>query len=67
MTCVDPTDPIILHLSHLRGVALTSLFAEESAAMQSTLEWATTSQPDYSLTICTESQSLLRQLNVGHQ
>ncbi len=58
MTCVDPTDPTILHWSHLRGAAFTSSFAEESAAMQPTLEWVTTNHAGHSLTICTDSHSL---------
>ncbi len=56
----DPTDPTILHQSHLRGAAFTSSFAEVAAAMQLALEWATTTHPEYSLTICTDSQSLLK-------
>ncbi len=38
----------------------TSSFAEEAAVMQLALEWATTNHPEYSLTICTDSQSLLK-------
>ncbi len=60
MTHGDPADPIILHQSHLRGAAFTSSFAEEAAAMQLALEWATTNHPEYSLTICTDSQSLVK-------
>ncbi len=56
----DPADPTILHQSHLRGVAFTSSFAEEAAAMQLALEWATTNHTEYSLTICADSQSLLK-------
>ncbi len=60
MTCGHPADPTILYRSHLRGAAFTSSFAEEAAALQLTLEWATTNHPEYSLTICTDSQSLLK-------
>ncbi len=60
MTCGDPADPTILHQSHLRGEAFTSSFAEEAAAMQLALEWATANHPENSLTICTDSQSLLK-------
>ncbi len=56
----DPTDFATLHQNHLRGAAFTSSFAEEAAAMQLALEWATTDHPEYSLTICTDSQSLLK-------
>ncbi len=56
----DPTDPTILHQSHLRDATFTSSFAEEAAAMQLALEWATTNHPEYSLTICTDSQSLIK-------
>ncbi len=58
VTCGDPADPTILHWSHLRGAAFTSLFAKEAAAMQLALEWATANHPENSLTICTDSQSL---------
>ncbi len=60
MTRGDPADPTILHQSRLRGAAFTSSFAEEAAAMQLALEWATTNHPDSSLTICTDSQSHLK-------
>ncbi len=56
----DPAAPTILHPSHLRGAAFTSSFAEEAAAMQVAMEWATTNHPESSLTICTDSQSLLK-------
>ncbi len=60
VTFDDPAAPTILHQSHLRGAAITSSFAEEAAAMQAAMEWATTNHPEYSLTICTDSQSLLK-------
>ncbi len=56
----DPADLTILHRSHLRGVAFTSSFAEDAAAMQFALEWATANHPENSLAICTDSQSLLK-------
>ncbi len=56
----DPADPTILHQSHLRGAAFTSTLAAEAAAMEVAMEWATTNHPEYSLTICTDSQSLLK-------
>ncbi len=37
-----------------------SSFAEEAAAIQLALEWATDNHPEHSLTICTGSQSLLK-------
>ncbi len=49
-----------LHQSHLRGAAFTSSFAEEASAMQLALEWAITNRPEYSLTICTDSQTQLK-------
>ncbi len=64
VTCGDPADPTILHQCHLRSAAFPSSFAEETAAMQLALEWATANHPEHSLTICTDSQSLL---NVGLQ
>ncbi len=60
MTRGDPDDPTIPHKSHLRGAAFTSSFAEEAAAVQVAMEWATTNHPEYSLTICTDGQSLLK-------
>ncbi len=62
VTCADPVDPTILHRSHLRGATYTSSFAEGAAAMQLALEWATDNHPEYSLTICTDNQSLLKTL-----
>ncbi len=56
VTCGDPVDPNIVHRSHLRGAAFTSPFAEEAAAIQLALEWATANHPEHSLTICTDSQ-----------
>ncbi len=60
MTRGDPADPTILHQSHFRGAAFTSSFAEEVAAMQLALNWSITNHPEYSLAICTDSQSLLK-------
>ncbi len=60
LTRGDPAAPIILHQSHLRGATFTSSFAEEADAMQVAMEWATTNHLEYSLTICTDSQSLLK-------
>ncbi len=64
VTCGDPAAPTILHQSHLRGAALTSSFAEEMAAMQLALEWATTNHPEHSLTIYTTASHFSRQLNI---
>ncbi len=58
VTCGDPADPTILHRSHLRS--FTSSYADEAAAMKLALEWATANHPENSLTICTDSQSLLK-------
>ncbi len=55
----DPADPTILHQNRLHGAAFTSSYAEEAPVMQLALEWATTNHPEYSLTICTDSQSLI--------
>ncbi len=41
----NPAGPTILHHRHLRGTGFTSSFAEEAAAMQLELEWATTNHP----------------------
>ncbi len=60
MTRGGPAAPTIVHQSHLRGAAFTSSFAEEAAAMKVAMEWATTNHPECSLTICSDSQSLLK-------
>ncbi len=60
VTWGDTPNPSILYRSHLCGVAFTSSFAEEAAAMQLTLDWATTNHPKYSLTICADIESLLK-------
>ncbi len=62
VTCGDLADPTIPHRSQRRGVAFTSSCAEEAAEIQFVMEWATASHPDHSLTICTDSQSLLRSI-----
>ncbi len=56
----DPTGRTSLRRNHLRGAAFTSSFAEEAAAMQPALEWATDNHPEQLLTICTDSQSLIK-------
>ncbi len=48
--------PTILHQSPLHGVAFTPSFAQKAATMQLALEWATTNRPEYSLTMCPDSQ-----------
>ncbi len=67
VTCDDPADPTILRQSHLHGAAFTSSFAEEAAAMQIALEWATANYPENSITICTDSQSLLKAIELSLQ
>ncbi len=62
----DPAALTIFHQCQLRGTAFTSSFAEEAAAMQIALEWATTNQPEYSQFAPTVSR-YSRQLNVGLQ
>ncbi len=57
MTCGDRVDTAILGRSHLLGAVYTSSFA---VVMQQDLEWATADHPGRSLTICIESQSLLK-------
>ncbi len=62
-----PIEPSILHPIYLPSAAFTSSFAEEAAAMQLALEWATANHPN------THSQSVPtvnrfpRQLNFGLQ
>ncbi len=60
----DPADPTILHQSHLRGAAFTSSFAEEAAAMQLALDWATTRTHSQS---APTGNRFSRQLKVGLQ
>ncbi len=60
VTRSDPADPTILHQSHLCGAAFASSFADEAAAMQLAFEWATSNHHEYSTTICTGRQSLLK-------
>ncbi len=67
MTRVDPADPTNLHQSHLRGMAFTSSFAEEAAAMQLASEWATTTHPDTHSQSAPTVSRFSRQLNVGLQ
>ncbi len=59
MTCGDPADTTVLHRRRLYGAPFTSSFAEEAAAMQLALEWATDNHPEDSRTTCTDSKLLL--------
>ncbi len=56
----DPAGPTSLRRKYLRDVAFTSSFTEEAATMQPLLEWATANHPKHLLTICTDSQSLIK-------
>ncbi len=56
----DPSGPTSLRRNHRRGAAFTSSVAEEADAMQPVFEWATANHPEHSLTICTDSQSLIK-------
>ncbi len=56
----DPTGHTSLPRNYLRDVAFTSSFTEEAATMQTVLEWATANHPKHLLTICTDSQSLIK-------
>ncbi len=56
----DPSGPTSLCRNHLRGAVFTSSVAKEAATMQPALEWATANHPEHSLTVCTDSQSLIK-------
>ncbi len=59
-TTGDPTDPEIIHTSKARGAELTSSYEEEKAALLLALEWARANCPTERISICSDSQSLLK-------
>ncbi len=65
MTCGDPAAPTIVHQSFLRGARFTSSFAEEAAAMQVAMKWATTNYPSAHSQFAPTASRFSRQLNVG--
>ncbi len=61
-TVGDPTGPVIIHTSKLRGAELTSSYEEETAALLQTLDWAGANCPTERIPICSDSQSLFKSI-----
>ncbi len=56
----DSADPVIIHTCRARGAELTSSYEEEKAALLLTLDWARANCPAKRISICSDSQSLLK-------
>ncbi len=66
-TVRDSADPVIIHTSKARGAELTSSYKEEKAALPLALDWARSHCPTDRISICSDSQSLLKNLiRVAH-
>ncbi len=61
----NPPDPVIIHTSKIRGAELTSSYEEEKAAFLLALDWARANCSTESISICSESQSLLKAIQSG--
>ncbi len=59
-TVVDLANPLIIHMSKARGAELTSSYEEEKAALLLALDWARANCPTERISICSDSQSLLK-------
>ncbi len=64
-TTGDPADPVIIHTSKARGAELTSSCEEEKAALLLALDWARANCPTECISICSDSQSLLKAIQSG--
>ncbi len=60
----DPADPEIIHTSKAHGAELIS-YEEEKAALLLALEWARANCPTERISICSDSQSLLKVIKSG--
>ncbi len=59
-TVGDPADPVIIHTSKARGGELTSSYKEEKAALLLALDWIRANCPTERISICSDSQYLLK-------
>ncbi len=59
-TTGDPAEPVIMHTSQIRGAELTSSYYEEKAALLPALDGTRVSCPTDRISICSDSQSLLK-------
>ncbi len=64
-TTGDPADPVITHTSKARGAELTSSYEEEIAALILALDWARANCPTERISICSDSQSILKATQSG--
>ncbi len=64
-TVGDPADPVIIYKSKARGAELTSSYEEEKAALLLALDWARAKCPTERISICSDSQSLLKAIRSG--
>ncbi len=64
-TTGDPADPMIIHTSIARGAELTSSNEEEKAALLLSLYWTRANCPTERISICSDSQFLLKASPTG--
>ncbi len=64
-TLGNPADPVIIHTSKTRGAELTSSYEEEKATLLLALDWARANCPTERISICSDSQSLLKAIQSG--
>ncbi len=64
-TTGDPAEPVIMHTSQIRGAELTSSYYEEKVALLPALDGTRVSCPTDRISICSDSQSLLKAIRSG--
>ncbi len=61
----DPADPVIIHTSKARPAELTSSYEDEKAGLLLALDWARVNCPTERISICSDSQFLLKAIQSG--
>ncbi len=64
-TTGDPADSVIIHTSKARGAELTSSYEEEKGILLLALDWTRANCPTERISICSDSQSLLKAIQSG--
>ncbi len=60
VTLGNPADRVFIHTSKARGAELTSFYEEEKTALMISLDWARATCLTERISICSDSQSLLK-------
>ncbi len=64
-TVGDPAEPVIIHTPKIRGDELTSSYEEQNVALLLALAWARTIYPTERISMCSDSQFLLKAVQGG--